>query len=207
MALVTTTLTPKVIYNPFVGITEQQRALSAIPRAEVYVTVDAAGAYNWPATGVGDARRLRIIHTLDTNYAYVIVSCHMKATTDAAWINADYAAELVVTASSDVYFSTALTSFESKIGSNPDQEVGKILIKNWFNLGNGENIRLLQLDKIPTGVIFPFNDTNSIPSVNLSWYDPVEQEPRVDIGYNLRLLQYDVDQAYNYMVNMPALVR
>ncbi len=203
MALDTTSLTAEVIYNPFTGITARARANSAVPRAEVYAVVNEG---TWPATGAGDQRRLRIIHTLDTNYAYVIVGAYLKAS-GSAFVNADACAEMVITASSSVYYSTALENFDSKISDNGTTQIGAVTAERWLNSGYVENIRLLQLREVPAGLIFPFNDTNSIPSINISWYDPTGNQAAATINYNLRLLQFDVDQAYDYIVNQPSLIR
>jgi hypothetical protein len=208
MALITTSLTPEVVYNPFRGLPEQARAISAIPRAEVYVTVDAAGADNWPAPGSGNVRRLRIIHTLDTNYAYVVVSAHLKATSSTAYVAADGYAELAITASSKVYYSTALESYNGEAdSSSATTAIGSIPWREFIGSGHNKHIRLMELRQKQTGMIFPFNDVNSIPSVNLSWYESIADGVAYDVGYNLRLLQFDVDQAYNYLVNAPNLVR
>ena len=205
MALQTTSLTAEAVYNPFTGLSERARANSAIPRAEVYATVN-EGA--WPAPGAGNTRRLRIIHTLDTNYAYVVVSCHLKARNNvSSFVYADTAAELAITASSKVYYSTALETYNGTFESTSGTPIGDIPTQNFVNLGDNEQIRLMELKQKQTGMIFPFNDTNSIPSVNLSWYEIVQNGSAYVIDYNLRLLQFDVDQAYNYLVNQPALTR
>jgi hypothetical protein len=203
MATITTSITAETVYNPFEGVTAARRSNSAIPRAEVYAVVNEG---SWPAPGAGNDRRLRIIHTLDTNYAYVVVGAHIKAIS-TNYVYADACAELNITASSSVYWSTALTTYKGWTAPSATVTAGGVEVRSMLNTGTAEEVRIMELRQPQNGMIFPFNDTNSIPSVNLSWYEITDNGTAYTIDYNLRLLQFDVDQAYNYLANTPNLIR
>lgn len=207
MGVVTTSVTPTVHYTPYTGLPARVRSGSSIPRAQLKVV---AGDTVWPNAGVGNNARLQIAHLLDRDYAYSLSSIFMSIIDfqENHVLAIDNLARVMVTASADDYYETTMTCHPDWSDTATATEIGAITWPKATSMGYNGTEKIYSLDKTEDVLIFPFQGSGSIPSIVVRVEDPIIAGNQKELRrFQMTLIQYDLDQAYNYMVNMPNLTR
>ena len=85
MALVSTTITPAVWYQPFVGPSQLVRQQSGVARAEFVYYINGG---SWPAPGANNDKQLDIDITLPKSYGYVLTDMTAQITNSVGFVSA-----------------------------------------------------------------------------------------------------------------------
>lgn len=210
MAIIQTDFTPVEKYIPYTGLTQLERTQSGIARAEFqYYAVNE----DWPATSAGEQRLLKTQITLPSGYGYVITDCYANVTQSNDLPKAEAVAELQIQPSGTLgpNIIVQLPGYSGRQNSAGTTAIGSISA-NDFNAnfpswrGAYGSISYALREK-PTILLYDFDDGTKNSLVSFTLAEQASQEAECQLQFFLRLIQYDVDQSYNYVLNSPQLTR
>ena len=216
MAVVHTVITPTARFTPFTGGTDARRLAQGAARGEVrYLS---AAASSWPATGASDNRSLAFSMNLDRDYAWVLtdMSCNFLST-GGSYLKMEAVGFCEVSIPQkgiDQFINFQLVSEPSRQDTSGSTAIGSIQ-------ASGYNTQWPILDvttpgsitfqpypgSLPKYMLYPFDKQGGTVSVSVVFSESPTQEPAITPRFACRFLQYDIDQAYDWRVQSPSLVR
>ena len=218
MALVITTITPAVWYQPFVGPPQLQRQQSGVARAELVYYINGG---SWPAPGANNDKQLDIDITLPKSYGYVLTDMTAQITNSVGFVSAQNNALVQVlpddAATGPGSFWTylqapvfnppaAYSSFGNTALSTLNQYVDSMmLVKDSPDTSLGKKV--YNLNDKPTYLIYPWKNVQETSSITASFFDALDNSAAYTIQYQARFLQFDVQQGYDYVLQSPVLTR
>ncbi|AXH79368.1 MAG: hypothetical protein [Circular genetic element sp.] len=215
MALVTTTLTPKLFKVPFTGPGELQRRGGAAARAELYFSIN-SGA--WPAATAGNDRKLEIPMALPKDFAYLCTDASLQLRTAANYTYANNQAEMEFVPDPSTngfapYYCNLIAEYwsGSSVGGTPGITSGNSLVSAESNNVEGDPADPIKSTKtygaknLPGFLLFPYTDTRYQSNVKCSVSDTVDTGYAATAFFLARFVQYDISQAYNWAPNSPIL--
>lgn len=216
MALVTTTLTPKVFKVPFTGPGEQQRQGSRAARAEIYFSIN-SGA--WAAAGAGNDRSLVIPLSLPKDFAYLCTDVSLQVRTASTYTYASNAAVLTFTPDPSTngfapYYTNmvspmwtgatpAVQAATTTISAAQIRNENQIIIKDAVD--PVQTSKTYTPEKLPSFLLFPYTDTRYQSNADVTLGDVLESGNVASIFFLARFVQYDISQAYSWAPNSPVL--
>ena len=217
MALVITTITPAVWYQPFVGPPQLQRQQSGVARAELVYYINGG---SWPAPGANNDKQLDTTITLPKSYGYVLTDMTAQITDSAGYCSAQNNA-LVQVLPDDA--ATGPGSFWTYLQApvfNPPVSYGAgqttlNSAASWYDSNMVVkdapdtllSKKVYNLNDKPTFLIYPWKNVQETSSVTSSFFDNVDNSLAYTIQYQARFLQFDVQQGYDYVLQSPVLTR
>jgi len=218
MALVSTTITPAVWYQPFVGPSQLVRQQSGVARAELVYYINGG---SWPAPGANNDKQLDIDITLPKSYGYVLTDMTAQITNSVGFVSAQNNALVQVlpddAATGPGSFWTylqapvfnppaAYSSFGNTALSTLNQYVDSMmLVKDSPDTSLGKKV--YNLNDKPTYLIYPWKNVQETSSITASFFDALDNSAAYTIQYQARFLQFDVQQGYDYVLQSPVLTR
>ena len=218
MALVITTITPAVWYQPFVGPSQLVRQQSGVARAELVYYINGG---SWPAPGANNDKQLDIDITLPKSYGYVLTDMTAQITNSVGFVSAQNNALVQVlpddAATGPGSFWTylqapvfnppaAYSSFGNTALSTLNQYVDSMmLVKDSPDTSLGKKV--YNLNDKPTYLIYPWKNVQETSSITASFFDALDNSAAYTIQYQARFLQFDVQQGYDYVLQSPVLTR
>ncbi len=210
MALVQTNFTPVEKYIPYTGLTQLERTQSGIARAEFqYFTVNE----DWPASGSGDNRLLKTQITLPSGYGYVVTDCFANVTELGDFPKAEAFAELQLQPSGVLgpNVISQMPGYAGRQDSSGFTAIGSVAANSYNGTfpswrGSYGSINYALRDK-PTLLLYDYDDGTKNSLITWTLAEEATQEPQAQLQFFLRVLQFDVDQSYNYVLNSPQLTR
>ena len=218
MALVVTTITPAVWYQPFVGPSQLVRQQSGVARAELVYYINGG---SWPAPGANNDKQLDIDITLPKSYGYVLTDMTAQITNSVGFVSAQNNALVQVlpddAATGPGSFWTylqapvfnppaAYSSFGNTALSTLNQYVDSMmLVKDSPDTSLGKKV--YNLNDKPTYLIYPWKNVQETSSITASFFDALDNSAAYTIQYQARFLQFDVQQGYDYVLQSPVLTR
>ena len=218
MALVSTTITPAVWYQPFVGPSQLVRQQSGVARAELVYYINGG---SWPASGANNDKQLDIDITLPKSYGYVLTDMTAQITNSVGFVSAQNNALVQVlpddAATGPGSFWTylqapvfnppaAYSSFGNTALSTLNQYVDSMmLVKDSPDTSLGKKV--YNLNDKPTYLIYPWKNVQETSSITASFFDALDNSAAYTIQYQARFLQFDVQQGYDYVLQSPVLTR
>ena len=218
MALVSTTITPAVWYQPFVGPSQLVRQQSGVARAELVYYINGG---SWPAPGANNDKQLDIDITLPKSYGYVLTDMTAQITNSVGFVSAQNNALVQVlpddAATGPGSFWTylqapvfnppaAYSSFGNTALSTLNQYVDSMmLVKDSPDTSLGKKV--YNLNDKPTYLIYPWKNVQETSSITASFFDALDNSAAYTIQYQARFLQFDVQQGYDYVLQSPILTR
>ena len=218
MALVITTGSLVRQYNAFTGLSATERSQSGIARAEVvYYNVNdnwaAPGASNWRLYQTGQV-------SLPKDFGYVLTDAFVRVSSSGdESINTERVGDLRIFPGGILgpQINCQLTATPSAQDASATTAIGSIQASK-FNTNypsySGQGSIVYTLKDKPTTLIYPFGSQNytSTPNPASIWEwqvgeQKVNDAADYDVSAYFRLLQYDIDQSYNYVVQSPQLTR
>ena len=218
MALVITTITPALWYQPFVGPSQLVRQQSGVARAELVYYINGG---SWPAPGANNDKQLDITITLPKSYGYVLTDMTAQITNATSTVTAQNNALVQVLPDdaatgpgsfwtylqAPVFNPPAAYGIQGNVGLSTATEANNanmivkdapdtILSKKVYNLN----------DK-PTFLIYPWKNVQETSSVTSSFFDNVDNSEAYTVQYQARFLQFDVQQGYDFVLQSPVLTR
>jgi hypothetical protein len=211
MAVVLTTQTPKLRYQPFTGLSELDRAKSGIPRAEAVY----AEAGTWAAPGAGNNRAITFSQQLDRDYGYIITDIFVRFY-DNGELSMEAVGEVEIQTTpghpNNEIIVTQMVSNPSRMDDIGSTAIGSVPANEYNSLRfldaaatASMNFRLAEPK--PTMLIYPFADSAYPPTISVRFAEHVANQDNYFFYYYLRLLEYDISQSYNYVIHTPQLTR
>mgnify|MGYP003674971628 CR=1 FL=1 len=219
MALVVTTITPAVWYQPFVGPPQLQRQQSGVARAELVYYINGG---SWPASGINNDKQLDITITLPKSYGYVLTDMSALLTYDGGYITAQNNAQVQVLPDDAATGPGSFWTYLQAPVFNPPAAYGiaaGITDSSTLQLQNSNMIvkdgapdplltkKVYNLNAKPTFLIYPWKNVQETSSVKASFFDNVDNSAAFTVQYQARFLQFDVQQGYDYVLQSPVLTR
>lgn len=209
MATITTTVSPKIQYQPYTGLPEQLRQGSGIARAEVIYY--AAGS--WAPPGAGNDAVINFDFTLDNNYAYVLTDINAYFYRAANSMNMEGVGRVIIKPDStngELLIATSVVAQPSRsdgtstaIGSIPQDEYN-----SFHPEPNGYSLAYVLQEPKPTYLIYPYSSPGKGSSDIKVYFGDAEINSLTKVYYfTAKLLQYDISQGYNFNINSPIPVR
>lgn len=188
MSLVQTNLIPVGRFLPFVGSGPQQQYGSPIPRAEVTFSAQSTAV---AASAAGDSQMLRITCTLPPSFAYVLQEVNLFELVGddvGNWENCS-SSRISNSAPTDTWVYALNVCSSGKF-----EVAGFGVTKSWF-LEPGGGLRKVIIPGTACDLVVHIgNDTLEQSSVSLG-------------SFFARFLVFDIQQAHNYVMNTPQIVR
>jgi hypothetical protein len=218
MALVVTTITPAIWYQPFVGPPQLQRQQSGVARAELVYYINGG---SWPASGANNDKQLDIDITLPKSYGYVLTDMTAQLTNAAGYIYAQNNALVQVlpddAATGPGSFWTYLEApvFNPPAGFgisaagtlNTTTQMYNSLMVVKDDPDSFLSKKVYNLNQKPTFLIYPWKNVQETSSVTSSFFDNVDNSEAYTVQYQARFLQFDVQQGYDFVLQSPVLTR
>ena len=218
MALVITTITPAVWYQPFVGPPQLQRQQSGVARAELVYYINGG---SWPASGADNDKQLDITITLPKSYGYVLTDMTAQITRDPGICTAQNNALVQVlpddAATGPGSFWTYLQApvfnppaayginATASLSTNTEYYNSNMVVKD--GIDDYLTKKIYNLNDKPTFLIYPWKNVQETSSVTSSFFDNVDNSGAYTVQYQARFLQFDVQQGYDYVLQSPVLTR
>ncbi len=218
MALVITTITPALWYQPFVGPSQLVRQQSGVARAELVYYINGG---SWPASGANNDKQLDIDITLPKSYGYVLTDMTAQITQDGGLVSAQNNA-LVQVLPDDAatgpgsfwtYLEAPVFNPPAAYGIYPGGTTGvnasyvdsNMVVKDAPDTQLSKKV--YNLNAKPTFLIYPWKNVQETSSVTSSFFDNVDNSAAYTVQYQARFLQFDVQQGYDYVLQSPVLTR
>lgn len=186
MSIINTTFTPAARLNSFTGIGDlprQQR--SAIPRGEVFFIINGGDVTKGE---VGDTQRSRIDCTLPRNFAYALVGIHLNL----------YGVDITD-------WETIANSYISNDIADFDVNVPIVGVSPGPAVASGAGAMTYQFESFKA-IIVP-RGADATPNLHIDISNYVTDGTAMITSIYARFLQYDIEQANHWEVNLPQLTR
>ena len=210
MAVVQTDFTPALNYVPYTGLSALQRSQSAIARAELqYFAVNES----WPSPGGANNRLLKTQITLPSGYGYVVTDCYADVTNGSDHPDVEALAQLQlqpagVLGPNIIVPVPSQPSRQDTSGTTPIGDIPARFYNATYPSWRGDYGSVtFSLENKPSLVLYDYKDGSSASLISFTIAESVNGQPTYDVQFYLRVLQYDVDQSYNYVLNTPQLTR
>jgi hypothetical protein len=218
MALVVTTITPALWYQPFVGPSQLVRQQSGVARAELVYYINGG---SWPAAGADNDKQLDIGITLPKSYGYVLTDMTAQITNNSGYVYAQSKA-LVQVLPDDAatgpgsfwsYLDAPVDNYPAALGSsggvslstNTEMRNSLMIVKDAPDTVLSKKV--YNLNAKPTFLIYPWKNVQETSSVTSSFFDNFDNSDAYTVQYQARFLQFDVQQGYDYVLQSPVLTR
>ena len=218
MALVITTITPALWYQPFVGPSQLVRQQSGVARAELVYYINGG---SWPASGANNDKQLDIDITLPKSYGYVLTDMTALITYDGGYVTAQNNAQVQVLPDDAATGPGSFWTYLEAPVYNPPAAFGIFGGTGLDHLGQSVNSQMIvkdapdavltkkvyNLNDKPTFLIYPWKNVQETSSVTSSFFDNVDNSGAYTFQYQARFLQFDVQQGYDFVLQSPVLTR
>lgn len=182
MATITTTFTPTASYFPFAGL--GRRPSTSGPRAEVRFGEKDAEI---TLSGTGDDQFARVQCMLPVNYSYTLSEIHIR----------------LFTALNEVDLTWEPTAI-AILGGEFNIPMEGVSVNQIPGLQGKRGYMVYTFKDLPKTVWKP---QAGLAIMNVDMYNVNLEEPAVKLDFYARFLQFDINQAIDYEVNTPSLVR
>ena len=214
MATIHTILTPEGRHIPFTGGTDAQRLAVGAARGETRFFDSTAS--NWPAPGGGNNRSLAITFDLDAAYAWVITdisAVFISPTADNLGMDAVGMLEFKLPTPGGVeYVYTPMVSPPSRQNPTSGTAIGDIDAREYnsqYPLIDSSTLSSMTFvaETLPTYLMYPFDSVKTAVEVTAVFSEGNTAPSAATCRFAARCLQYDINQAYDYRVQSPQLMR
>jgi hypothetical protein len=214
MATIHTILTPDGRHIPFTGGTDAQRLAQGAARGETRFFESTAS--NWPAPGGGNNSSLAITFDLDAAYAWIITdisAVFISPTTDNLSMDAVGMLEFKLpTSGGSEYVYTHLAAPPSRQGPTGSTAIGSLEAREYNSqhpLVDSSNLSSMTFvaETLPTYLMYPFDSVKNAVEVTAIFSQAPSDTSAITCRFAARCLQYDINQAYDYRVQSPQLMR
>lgn len=218
MALVITTITPALWYQPFVGPSQLVRQQSGVARAELVYYINGG---SWPASGANNDKQLDINITLPKSYGYVLTDMSAQITNTNGYLYSQNNALVQVLPDDAATGPGSFWTYLEAPAFNPPAAFGidpgaaltttteknnsQMIVKDAPDAFTTKKVYSLK-DK-PTFLIYPWKNVQETSSVTSSFFDNIDESPAYTVQYQARFLQFDVQQGYDFVLQSPVLTR
>lgn len=192
MATITTSLTPSPRFFPYQGISDPNRDQSVVPRGELVFSGQREAITDG---GVGNDQLLAINCQLPQNFSYVLTDVGLTI-------------EMVDVGDTCLWDETVqLTALDAQTVANRflTTPYPGISTGNFLELEGAAGRQVYAFNSLPRFVILPPAGDNA--SVLISAGNPTLNDNSSTATFLVRVLMYDISQAYHYEVNTPIPVR
>jgi hypothetical protein len=211
MSVIATLVDPVQRHTPFTGGTDRDRLLRGAARGETIYTKNDL----WAAPGAGNNRSINFTCELDNNFAWVLTdaSCTILVPNVASmYLEAVGLLEIAIPSNSRTeYIYGQYYAYPSRQSDSGNTAIGSITADKWntqYPIVTDTGGMTFDLVKTPNYMLIPFTQsgTNVVTVSNIFSEDSLNGN-QYSYRFAARFLQYDIDQAYDYRVQSPQLMR
>jgi hypothetical protein len=211
MSVIATLVDPVQRHTPFTGGTDRDRLLRGAARGETIYTKNDI----WASAGSGNTRSINFTCELDNSFAWVLTdaSCaFIKASVPSFVMEATGMLEIALPSNDRTeYIYGQYYSNASRQDTTGTTAIGSIAASHYnsqYPVVTDTATMTFDLAVKPNYMLIPFSQSGTnVVTVSNIFSEGVDNQAAMSYRFAARFLQYDIDQAYDYRVQSPQLMR